>query len=153
MYLCICVGGSAMKLLGSARGQRGGEWHGLVDEETGPCITINTTRWEARWGWSWWSWWSWLLEVLHEHDGSLPQEASGPCITINTIFTIFLKRGFWGCPRLVIGYLVTHQGGRTWRAFGGGKHGHETFRQARNCNFRNKCVVFVCNLKFSNLTQ
>ena len=42
--ICICVGGSAMKLLGSARGQRGGEWRGLVDEETGPCITINTTR-------------------------------------------------------------------------------------------------------------
>ena len=37
-----------MKLLGSARGQRGGEWHGLVDEETGPCITINTTSCEER---------------------------------------------------------------------------------------------------------
>ena len=47
-YLCICVGGSAMKLLGSARGQRGGEWHGLVDEETGPCITINTTSCEEQ---------------------------------------------------------------------------------------------------------
>ena len=37
-----------MKLLGSARGQRGGEWHGLVDEETGPCITINTTSCEEQ---------------------------------------------------------------------------------------------------------
>ena len=45
------------------------------------------------------------------------------------------------------------QGGRTWQAFGGGKHGHETFRQARNYNFRDKCVVFARNLKFSNLTQ
>ena len=47
----------------------------------------------------------------------------------------------------------TVQGGRTWQAFGGGKHGHETFRQARNYNFRDKCVVFARNLKFSNLTQ
>ena len=45
------------------------------------------------------------------------------------------------------------QGGRTWQAFGGGKHGHETFRQARNYNFCDKCVVFARNLKFSNLTQ
>ena len=45
------------------------------------------------------------------------------------------------------------QGGRTWQAFGGGKHGHETFRQARIYNFRDKCVVFARNLKFSNLTQ
>ena len=47
----------------------------------------------------------------------------------------------------------THQGGRTWQAFGGGKNGHETFRQARIYNFRDKCVVFAHNLKFSNLTQ
>ena len=45
------------------------------------------------------------------------------------------------------------QGGRTWQAFGGGKNGHETFRQARIYNFRDKCVVFARNLKFSNLTQ
>ena len=45
------------------------------------------------------------------------------------------------------------QGGRTWQAFGGGKHGHETFRQAHNYNFRDKCIVFARNLKFSNLTQ
>ena len=45
------------------------------------------------------------------------------------------------------------QGGRTWQAFGGGKNGYETFRQARIYNFRNKCVVFARNLKFSNLTQ
>ena len=48
---------------------------------------------------------------------------------------------------------IQKQGGRTWQAFGGGKHGHETFRQARNYNFRDKCVVFARNLKFSNLTQ
>ena len=47
----------------------------------------------------------------------------------------------------------TLQGGRTWQAFGGGKHDHETFRQARNYNFHDKCVVFARNLKFSNLTQ
>ena len=45
------------------------------------------------------------------------------------------------------------QGGRTWQAFGRGKNGHETFRQARIYNFRDKCVVFARNLKFSNLTQ
>ena len=27
------------------------------------------------------------------------------------------------------------QGGKTWQAFGGGKNGHETFRQARFYNF------------------
>ena len=45
------------------------------------------------------------------------------------------------------------QGGRTRQAFGGGKNGHETFRQARIYNFRDKCVVFARNLKFSNVTQ
>ena len=49
--------------------------------------------------------------------------------------------------------IIIEQGGRTWQAFGGGKNGHETFRQARICNFRDKCVVFARNLKFSNLTQ
>ena len=45
------------------------------------------------------------------------------------------------------------QGGRTWQSFVGGKNGHENFRQTRTYNFRNKCVVFARNLKFSNLTQ
>ena len=45
------------------------------------------------------------------------------------------------------------QGGRTWQAFGGGKHGHETYRQARNYNFCDKCVIFARNRNFSNLTQ
>ena len=49
--------------------------------------------------------------------------------------------------------LILLQGGRTWQAFGGDKNGHETFRQARIYNFRDKCVVFARNLKFSNLTQ
>ena len=48
---------------------------------------------------------------------------------------------------------TVEQGGRTWQAFGGGKNGHETFRPARIYNFRDKCVVFARNLKFSNLTQ
>ena len=45
------------------------------------------------------------------------------------------------------------QGGRTWQAFGGGKNGHETFRQARIYNFCDKCIVFARNLKFFNLIQ
>ena len=49
--------------------------------------------------------------------------------------------------------MELHQGGRTWQAFGGGKNGHETFRQVRIYNFRDKCFVFARNLKFSNLTQ
>ena len=32
--------------------------------------------------------------------------------------------------------ITLHQGGRTWQAFGGGKNGHVTFRQARIYNFR-----------------
>ena len=48
---------------------------------------------------------------------------------------------------------ASHQGGRTWQAFGGGKNGHETFRQARIYNCHDKCVVLARNLKFSNLTQ
>ena len=55
-------------------------------------------------------------------------------------------------PPIVTMYMQD-QGGRTWQAFGGGKNGHETFRQARIYNFRDKCVVFARNLKFSNLTQ
>ena len=35
-----------------------------------------------------------------------------------------------------------NQGGRTWQAFGGGKNGHETFRQACIYHFRDKCVSF-----------
>ena len=46
-----------------------------------------------------------------------------------------------------------NQGGRTWQAFGGGKNGHQNFRQARIYNFRDKCVVFARNCKFANLTQ
>ena len=49
--------------------------------------------------------------------------------------------------------LSLFQGGRTWQAFSGDKNGHETFRQARIYNFRDKCIVFARNLKFSNLTQ
>ena len=51
------------------------------------------------------------------------------------------------------GHISSCQGGRTWQAFGGGKNGHETFRQAHIYNFRDKCVVFARNLKFLNLTQ
>ena len=53
----------------------------------------------------------------------------------------------------LLDFIIKVQGGRTWQAFGGGKNGHETFRQARIYNFRDKCVVFARNLKFSNLTQ
>ena len=62
---------------------------------------------------------------------------------------------YWqGTPILLVeSSVILSQGGRSWQAFGGGKHGYETFRQARNYNFRDKCVVFARNLKFSNLTQ
>ena len=49
--------------------------------------------------------------------------------------------------------MAAIQGGRTWQPFVGGKNGHENFRQTRIYNFRNKCVVFVRNRKFANLTQ
>ena len=38
-----------------------------------------------------------------------------------------------------------YQGGRSWQPFGEGKNGHKSFRQARVCYFREKCVVFVRN--------
>ena len=48
---------------------------------------------------------------------------------------------------------ICNQGGRTWQPFVGGKNGHENFRQTRIYNFCDKCVVFVRNRKFANLTQ
>ena len=45
------------------------------------------------------------------------------------------------------------QGGRSWPPFGEGKNGHKSFRQARICYFRDKCVVFACNCKIANLIQ
>ena len=42
------------------------------------------------------------------------------------------------------------QGGRSWQLFGEGKNGHKSFRQARLCYFRDKCVVFERNRKFAN---
>ena len=45
------------------------------------------------------------------------------------------------------------QGGRTWQPIVGGKNGHENFCLTRIYNFRDKCVVFVRNSKFANLTQ
>ena len=59
----------------------------------------------------------------------------------------------WPRQRALAASATTCQGGRTWQAFGRGKNGHETFRQTRIYNFRDKCVVFARNLKFSNLTQ
>ena len=50
-------------------------------------------------------------------------------------------------------FAIMIQGGRTWQPFVGGKNGHENFRQARIYNFRDKCVTFVRNRKFANLTQ
>ena len=57
------------------------------------------------------------------------------------------------CVSLSFFAIRMQQGGRTWQAFGGGKNGHETFRQVRIYNFRDKWVVFARNLKFSNLTH
>ena len=48
--------------------------------------------------------------------------------------------------------ILVSQGGRIWQPFGGGKNGHESFRQARIYNFCDQCVVFACNHKFANLT-
>ena len=72
-----------------------------------------------------------------------------PLVLVNFITLIVLLSLY--CSNT--GMVCTVQGGRTWQAFGGGKNGHETFRQARIYNFRDKCVVFARNLKFSNLTQ
>ena len=49
--------------------------------------------------------------------------------------------------------IAHQQGDRTWQAFGGGKNGHETFRQARIYNFCDKCIVFARNSKFTILIQ
>ena len=40
------------------------------------------------------------------------------------------------------------QGGRTWLPFSKGKNSHKSFRQARSCYFRDKCVVLrvIANL-------
>ena len=65
---------------------------------------------------------------------------------------VFLQNGISRGGSVLLVFAKT-QGGRTWQAFGGGKNGHETFRQARIYNFRDKCVVFARNLKVSNLTQ
>ena len=46
--------------------------------------------------------------------------------------------------------MMQNQGGRTCQAFGGGKNGLETFRQARIYNFSEKCVVFARNRKFNS---
>ena len=43
--------------------------------------------------------------------------------------------------------------GRSWQPFVEGKNGHENFRQTGIYYFRDKCVVFVRNCKFKNLTQ
>ena len=66
--------------------------------------------------------------------------------------SVFEQRNTLFAPEIDFGEALI-QGGRTWQAFGGGKNGHETFRQACIYNFRDKCVIFARNLKFSNLTQ
>ena len=53
-----------------------------------------------------------------------------------------------GPVKLVLKYSV-----HDWQAFGGGKNGHETFRQTRIYNFSWQMRRFARNLKFSNLTQ
>jgi len=72
---------------------------------------------------------------------------------ICTCVKVDLNKGNQPTILLLEMFIIPEQGGRTWQAFGGGKNGHETFRQARIYNFRDKCVVFARNLKFSNLTQ
>ena len=48
---------------------------------------------------------------------------------------------------------LSESGWQDLAGFRRGQNGHETFREARIYNFRDKCVVFARNLKFSNLTQ
>ena len=96
-------------------------------------------------------------------SGSRPQKS--PKKAQKTDHSIAIYSNFW-IGMVYFGYHLVNphvqtvqnmygkgQGGRTWQAFGGGKTGHETFRQTRIYNFRDKCVVFARNLKFSNLTQ
>ena len=64
-----------------------------------------------------------------------------------TVSPIAASRTFRSCD------FSSHQGGRTWQPFVGGKNGHENFRQTRIHNVRDKCVVFARNCKFANLTQ
>ena len=49
--------------------------------------------------------------------------------------------------------IITRQGGRSWQPFREDKNSHKSFRQARICYFRDKCVVFACNCKFANSIQ
>ena len=85
----------------------------------------------------------WLI-LVNTELGSPENILKSAILEIWVLITTFLND---------ITLCAIDQGGRTWQAFGGGKSGHETFRQARIYNFRDKCVVFARNLKFSNLTQ
>ena len=60
--------------------------------------------------------------------------------------------GAAGLPCLNLGNKENgmFQGGRSWPPFGEGKNGHKSFRQARICYFRDKCVVFARNCKFAS---
>ena len=48
---------------------------------------------------------------------------------------------------------TTQQGGRSWQPLVESKNVHENFRQALMYYFCDKCVVFACNPKFTNLTE
>ena len=49
--------------------------------------------------------------------------------------------------------LVRVQGERSWQPFGEGDSGHNFYRQAHICYFRDKCVVFARNYKFASLIR
>ena len=111
----------------------------------------------------------WLSKFFHcGTENRADQLKKTPCISVrlsrfsSNIFLVLLTARNMSHIRLMLVIPLKRrmrtkcslsQGGRTWQAFGGGKNGHETFRQARIYNFRDKCVVFARNLKFSNLTQ
>ena len=50
-------------------------------------------------------------------------------------------------------FMTQDQGCRSWQSFSEGKNGPKMFRQERIYYFRDKCVVFARNCKFSNWTQ
>ena len=54
---------------------------------------------------------------------------------------------------IVVNKFLLDPGWQDLAGFRRGQKGHEIFRQARFYNFRDKCVVFARNLKFSNSTQ
>ena len=104
--------------------------------------------------WKYWKYWKWQSRIVDRCD-RWRVHVRGAAHTI----TAALPKGIWVTPRSIWDWiqgkpkiLNTPQSGRSWQPFGEGKKGHKNFRQARICYFRDKCVVFARNRKFTNLT-